>query len=311
VLTGGATTARARGSSRRRSDIYQADATFTLTAPDGTSVVLAGSSSFAQAATVFLVEEITGFDSPNVRQDIEDLPEQDGAVAGNYFFGSRPITIKGKVVASTASMRNVSVMSLQRALRGMTASSTLSVTGVPGMLDMQVYCRLDNVRITGGYIKDFILSLVCPDPLMYSTALHTQTASGMIAVSGVAFPIVFPANFGGGSGAVLSLVATNSGNYDSAPVVRLTGPINSPQLKNATTNETLYLDGVIIATSEYVDIDMAGHTAVKNDGTNLYGRVRFPGSTWWRLAPGANTIELRSDGVATPTLLSTWRDAWV
>jgi hypothetical protein len=203
VLTGGATTARARGSSRRRSDIYQADATFTLTAPDGTSVVLAGSSSFAQAATVFLVEEITGFDSPNVRQDIEDLPEQDGAVAGNYFFGSRPITIKGKIIASTASMRNISVVSLQRALRGMTSSSTLFVTGVPALPDMQVYCRLDNVRITGGYIKDFILSLVCPDPLMYSQALHTQTASGLIAVSGVAFPIVFPANFGGGSGAVL------------------------------------------------------------------------------------------------------------
>jgi hypothetical protein len=291
--------------------MYQADATWTLTAPDGTAVVLAGPSSFPQAATVFLVEEVTGFDSPNVRQDIEDLPEQDGAVAGNYFFGSRPITIKGKILASTAAFRNTSVISLQRALRGMTSSSTLSVTGVPALPDMQVYCRLDNVRITGGYIKDFILSLVCPDPLMYSSALHTQTASGLIAVSGVAFPIVFPANFGGGSGAVLSLTATNAGNYDSAPTIRLTGPINSPQVKNATTNETLYFDGVIIATSEYVDIDMAGHTAVKNDGTNLYGRVRFPGSTWWRLAPGANVIELRSDGVATPTLLSTWRDAWV
>jgi phage-related protein len=83
-------------------------------------------------------------------------------------------------------------------------------------------------------------------------------------------------------------------------------------VRNATVNVDLFVDGVSLAAGEYIDIDMLNRTVVKNDGSNLYSRVRFPTSVWWLLQPGANTIELRSGSTtSTATLAVTYRDVWV
>lgn len=290
--------------------MLDSDATWTITAADGTAVKLAGPSSFAQAATVFLLEEVTGFDSPNVRTQVTDLPEQDGAVAGNFFLGSRPITLKGKVSASTASARNVAVLSLMRALRGLRDDVTVK-SQASGLPAMQITGRLDNVRVTGGYTKDFLISVVCPDPLMYSQVLNTQSGTGQVATSGVAWPIVWPASWGGGTGATVTVTATNAGNFDSYLTVHIDGPIDSPWIRNSTTGNSFYLDNLSLVTGEYVDINMRDRTVIKNDGTNLYSRVRFPDSDWLFLQPGANVLELRASSTAsTATLTANWRDSW-
>ena len=291
--------------------MYDADSVWTITAADGTSVTLAGPSSFPTAGTVFLVEEVTGFDSPNVRQSISDLPEADGAVAGNFFFSNRPITIKGRVIASTSSARNQAVVSLQRALRGL-RSDVLIQSTPSGLPAMQINARFDNVRVTGGYVKDFIISMICPSPVIYSQTLNVQSGTGSVATSGAPFPLVFPINFGGGSGATVTVAVTNAGNFDSLPLVKVTGPIDNPWVRNATTGDALYLDNLSLAGGEYVLIDNSARTVTKSDGSNQYGKMRFPGSDWITLPVGANSVELRSGGGAsTATLEVDWRDAWV
>ena len=176
---------------------------------------------------------------------------------------------------------------------------------------MQVTGRLDNVRVTGGFVKDFLISLICADPLLYSSTLNTQSGTGSVASSGAAFPLVFNINFGAGSGAVVSITATNAGNFPTYPIVRITGPVTNPWLTNTTTNAVLFLDNLDLLAGEYVDIDMRARTVVKNDGTNQYSHVRFPDSNWIYLQTGANILELRSASTtSSSTLTANWRDAW-
>lgn len=46
---------------------------------------------------VGMLTEVTGLDSPDVRENSEDLVESDGGVHGRFYYGRRPITLSGKV----------------------------------------------------------------------------------------------------------------------------------------------------------------------------------------------------------------------
>lgn len=289
--------------------MFDTDAIWTVAAEDGTTVTMAGPGVFAGAGTVLLLEEVTGFDSPNVRQNLADLPEQDGQAAGDFFYGARPITFKGKIVASTAASRNTTVLQLQRALRGLRGDVTIK-SQAAGLEAMQTTARFDNLRLAPGFIKDFSISMICPDPVLYSQTLYSQSGTGSVATSGAAWPVAWPASWGGGTGATVTVSATNAGNYDSHPVLTITGPISNPWVRNAVTGDVLYIDNVTLAAGEYVVVDTSAKTVTKNDGSNLYSRIRFPDSSWLTMIPAANVFELRSGGSAsTATLQVQWRNA--
>jgi hypothetical protein len=285
--------------------VLEYGSTWTITAADGTSV------SFNDGG-VFILDDVTGFDSPNVRQSIAELPEADGAVAGNFYFGARPVTMRGQIYAGTAALRNAAVVQLQRALRGLRSNVTLysQASGLPAM---QAEARLDNLRVTGGYVKQFQIALICPDPRMYSQALNDESGVGSVATSGAPFPLDFPIPFGGGTGAVTTVNATNAGNFPALPVIRVTGPASDPHVTNLTTGQEFWLDDVSLAdSSAWVEVDAAAHTVTDQSGTNLYSSLRFPDSDWIDLIPGANELELRhADTGTTAVLTVTWRDAWV
>jgi len=284
--------------------MYESGAVWTFTASDGTSV------SFNDGG-LFVCEDVTGNDSPNVRENTEDKPEDDGASVGDYFYGGRPMTWSGGLFGDPAA-RNAAAVQLQAALRGLRSNVTVKsqATGLPAM---QTAGRLQNLRITRreGIAKSFQIGMLCPDPRFYSQAVNANSGTGSTATSGAAFPLAFDVSFGGGSGATVTFNVTNAGNYSTPALMRVTGPIDAPSVTNTTTGQTIYVDNVSLAGGEYIDIDTAAHTVTKNDGTNLYGKVRVPASFWWYLATGTNTLELRSASAAgTGTLAVNWRDAW-
>lgn len=286
--------------------MYESSALWTFTAPDGTSISLNDSSG------VLICEDVTGNDSPNVRESMFDLPEQDGAVAGSFFYSSRPMTWTG-YLGGTPAVRNQTATQLQAALRGLRGDVVFS-SQASGLPAMQASGRIQNLRITkrDGIAKSFQFAIICADPRFYSVAVSTQSGTGSVSFAGAAFPFVFPINFGGGTGATVTVNVTNAGNFDSYPVVTITGPIDNPWVRNATTGLSLYLDNFSLAAGEYVVIDMAMRTVTKNDGTSQYGKMRFPGSDWLLITVGTSTLELRSGGAtSSATLRVDWRDAWL
>jgi hypothetical protein len=283
--------------------VYEHAQPWEVEGADGTTVVF-------NDGGPWILEDVTGFDSPNVRQNLEDLPEADGAVAGDFFFGSRPVTMRGRIAAATAAERNNQVVSLQRALRGLRSNVTLR-SQASGLPPMQASARLDNVRVTGGHVKEFLISLVCADPLIYSQALHAQSVLIALSNNGVPWPVVWPAAWGGGTGDTTPLNVSNDGNFDTPPAIRIFGAVTDPRVTNDTTGLTLYLDAFQLLAGEYVDVDMAARTAVRSNGQNVYDKVRFPGSTWWTLAPGSNSVALRGLQLgAGAELQVNYRDAW-
>jgi hypothetical protein len=260
----------------------------------------------------FYLEDISGFDSPNIRQSIEDIPEYDGAVAGNFYLGSRPVTMRGRIIAPTAAQRNQAVALLQRSARALRRDVQI-LSWPSGMPPMQVKARVQNLRITGGYVKEFLISMVCPDPRIYSQEQHSDSSSATAgAVFGAPWPLAWPVVWGGGTGASAIVNVENVGNIGTPPTLRVHGIIDNPEIRNETTGQSIFIDNVSLAAGEYIDIDVATRTAVSSVSGNIYSRVRFPGTTWWLLEPGVNDIQLR--GVSTGAGVQVtvyWRDAWV
>lgn len=278
---------------------------WTLVGPDGTTVI------FNDGISGLILEDVAGFDGAPVRLNVEDLPESDGAVAGDSYLGQRPVTLTGRVAAASASARNATVVSLQQALRALKGDLTLK-SQASGLPAMQAKARLAApLRLSGGYVKAFQIALVCPDPRIYSQTLNQGVATGAVSAPGASFSWVFPVNFGGGTGATQVVNVTNAGNFATAPIVRVWGPIANPQITNATQALSLYLDSLTLVAGEYVDVDLGARTVTKSDGSNLYSKVRFPGSSWWTLNPGSSTVQLWGTGTSGSTELDvSWRDAW-
>lgn len=289
--------------------MQQSGITYTLIGPDGTTVSLDGS---GQVDTPWLVESVDGLDSAEQRNSIETNPEDDGVSFGDFWLGQRSIVFSGKLHASTAAARNSAIVNLQRASRALRSSATLKFQP-DGMPAMQISVRREQrLKISGGgWLKDFMLALVAEDPRIYSQTLSNKSATA-VAPAGAAFPWVFPVNFGGGSGAFASLAITNAGNYPTRPTIRVWGYVKNPILRlDGNPDQDIFLDNLELFAGEYVDVDFTARTVVKNDGSNLYDKVRRPGSTWWQLPPGSSTVELRgTTSGAGITLDLSSRDAW-
>lgn len=286
--------------------MYETSAVWEIEGADGTIV------RFNDGASGLVLEEVTGWDSSSVRTNVEDLPEFDGAVAGDSFLGQRPWTLKGKVgVDQPATTRNRTVVNLQRAVRGLRSDVTVT-TQPQGLPAMQATARFVALRVTGGFVKDFLISFISADPRAFSQTLNTETSSGgTVSVPGARWPIAWPANWGGGSGATLSVTVTNAGNFDSYPVVKVWGPVTDPQLTHAGTGLSVYLDGLTLASGEWVAVDMAAASAVKQDGVGVDDKVRWPGSEFWPLPAGSSTVQLFAASATVDTELDvSWRDSW-
>jgi hypothetical protein len=305
--------------------MYEYGAEWTLTGPEGTSVV------FNNGSSGLIIEEVTGFDSPPVRTNVEALPEADGGAFGNQYYGPRSWTISGRIVGLTAEQRNLAVASLQRASRALRGNLRLrsAPTGFP---ELEVTGRVEGFRITGGFVKSFLIQGISADPRIYSSTVYTLEVDGEASTSGATFPWVFPADFGGTSGATAETEITNAGNMETHALYRVWGPATAFQITNATPRYTIdevtgattfepdasfYVDAVTLLAGEYVDVDTRNRTVTRNDGSSLYDRVRFPGSVWPLLPPGTNTIQLWGSGTDPGTILAPgtrlevlWRDAW-
>lgn len=76
---------------------------------------------------VGMLSDVSGLDSPEVRESAEDLVQADGGTHGYFWFGRRPITLTAQVFGhGTINERNIRVDRANRACTALRADSTLS-----------------------------------------------------------------------------------------------------------------------------------------------------------------------------------------
>lgn len=287
----------------------QIDTKYTLTGPDGTVAVF---NDPTDPNYVGVLTEITGLDSPEVRESADDLVQMDGGIHGDFFYGRRPMVLTGIFLnPASATDRNTRQDRLMRATNALRGNATLRWTPSGGVEQFLALRRQQPLRVEGNWQKQFQVALVAADPRIYSWALNSQTVSAASGgTSGRAYSksysVSYPAISASGQ-----LFVVNAGNTETFPTLIVTGPGSNPVLTNQTSGKSLYLTYTLGA-GEYLEIDTLNRTVLLMGSTSRYGAINFALSDWWGLVPGQNDVRLGfSSSSAGASLEVRWRDAWV
>lgn len=256
--------------------------------------------------------EVSGFDSPEVRESADDLVGFDGGIHGPFYYSRRPVVLSGSVInQSSSTSRNHALDRLMRATNAMRGDAILRWTPDGGSPVQTLLRRQQPVRITGAWAKTFQAPMVAADPRIYSQEVKTQSvsASGIANPSGRGYPETFDVDYGGGS-VQGQMFVTNEGSADTYPILTVTGPGTNPAILNYTTGQYVSLF-YTLGVGDQMVIDTLNRTIFVN-GQSRYSALDFGRTNWWALQAGENELRLLWTNFAEPaSLYVQWRDAWI
>lgn len=285
-------------------------AKYVLTGPDGT---IAAFNDQADPNYVGMLTEITGLDSPDLRESADDLVQMDGGIHGDFFHGRRPVTMTGLILnPPSAAERNVRMTKLAQAANALRGDATLAWTPSGSVSQYLSLRKQQPTRFTGGWQKQFQLALVAADPRIYSSTLNTQTVTASTggAAGGIGFDLGFDWNFGPAT-VTGQMFVENQGNAETFPVYTITGPGTNPVVYNARTGKNIVLFTTLNA-GETLVIDSLNRTVLFNGITSKYSAVDVLSTQWGGLVRGVNDIRIGFFSYTAPASLRVaWRHAWL
>ena len=117
----------------------------------------------------------------------------------------------------------------------------------------------------GGFFGTIPVQLKASDPTWYDPVLLTEGWAVAGVGTGMPIPLTIPWTIGS-SIIDQTKVITNTGDWQSYPILRITGPITNCVITNLTVdNDKLDFTGITIAAGNYYEIDCRyGYKTVKN-----------------------------------------------
>jgi hypothetical protein len=255
----------------------------------------------------WLWQKLEGWDGPDVQGGgVIPRSGDQGAWASPQFFAARTMTWTVTASAPSQALRDLARQLLSAAL----PVSDLAVLTYNEPVPKLAYVRRSG-KITEAYptLADvtFTIGLVAPDPRKYGTQFYSASAGASMTgtlglVSPFTPPFTMPAQPPGGS-----LAVTNNGNFESRPLITITGPVVSPGLVNVTTGQSVSWTGLTVPSGSLLAVDFDQRQALLDGG---YAPAD-PFSSWWTLPPGTSGIQFTGNNDAGATFLVQWSDAWV
>lgn len=265
--------------------------------------------------SAYQITKLTGLhDSPEVRTSDQIRARAHGMYAGTDLLGGRSLMAQVEVVAPHPDETTWSDFS--RALvpgQGDELPLVFQIPGVAGGVAVEVGARVRRLSLPVDRSYFFghgsaAVEFWATDPRIYSQASTTLTVSQAVpSGTGLTFPVTFPLSFGG---AVTGgqFVATNAGEFAAPWTATISGAIENPTLENITTGQTISFVGSLSA-SETLIVSSLDRSVLLNGTASRYSWLTV-GSSWWQLAPGANTVRLAGTS-GTGSVSFTYRSAWV
>jgi hypothetical protein len=268
------------------------------------------------SGVAWFLQGVEGWDSPEVRAELQDREADHGSWASPVYLGSRPITLKGTLEAPDRP-------TLDGALDQLYAAAALTDTTLTvwEATPKQALVRRSG-KVLAEYVTDrtatWSVMVTAADPRRYSTTLQSGTTGLPTTTGGLVFPAAFPLAF---SATTVSgqINAANSGSMDTRPVLTIAGPVVAPVVS------ALYPDGSVrqlaysldLASGDALVIDTDAHTVILNGGvsrrrfmTVASGWPTIPAAT--ASGPSAVNYQFQSSTYsALPMLTATWRSAWM
>lgn len=253
---------------------------YVLTGPNGQRAVF---NDQTDADFVGQLTEITGLDSPEVRESADDLPSADGGQHGNFFFGRRPITMTGTVYGHSSMLeRDTRLDKLRQASNCLQADGTLVWQNLPLASTLPMFTtvrRQQRLNISGNWVKEFQVLLVSEFAPLWSATSHD---SGFMATG----------------------VCENKGDYPSPPIITVRGGSSATVVENQTTGKQIKFTAAMDGSDTVVDV--INHAATVG-GVAANSRIDFVNSTWPTVNKGNNTFRIAA---GPGTLRVQWYDAW-
>ncbi len=263
---------------------------FTITSAEGYEAVLNDTASPNFAGVLAGEDALTGLEGAEVRENLTDLVEADGASQGPNWTKARTFTLKPTIWAASPALRNERLTRLQRATSALRTDLTVKFTPSGSIPQYITARRAQRPQVTGGFAKQMMLAFSAADPRIYSQTSYTS--AGILTGS--------PVNL------------ENQGNAEAWPTLRINGPGTNPTVTSHGVSLALT---TTLTAGQYIDIVTrpGARTVTKSDGSDLYASVAFLTSTWWGLLPGLNSTSITwgSGNTAASTLVVTWRDTWL
>ena len=234
---------------------------------------------------------ISGLDSPEVRENADELVGDDGGVHGDFFYGRRPVVFEGMIEPRPDNVsRNLRLTRLQRVTNAMRQDMTIRWAPEGGTEQTLKVRRQVPLRITGGYMKEFQLGVVAADPRIYGAEIKEQRFLPNAHTDYI----------------------ENKGTMRTPPLIAITGPATTIEVHNHTTGQYIVFNtGFALTTGQTIVLDHRAHS-VKIGSTSHYDKINFSSTDWWEIEPGRNTIALHATGTdANSAMLVQWQDAWV
>lgn len=214
------------------------------------------------------VTEIDGWDAPDVSNTLAQATQRHGGIPVSGLFQARSVIIRGVFKAPGETTFWTAFDALNTAISNLfTATNMLVQETVLKRLGVIRGGRV-RIRFNGAGSGVFEIPLLAPDPFKYSD-VEVSTA--------------------------LPATITNDGNFESWPVLTVTGAGSNAKVTNTTQGAGAILDFGTNVLPVGTVIDLKKRTVLSGEVDN-YSFVQ-PGSVWWSLLSGANVITVSGTAV--------------
>jgi hypothetical protein len=263
------------------------------------------------AGIAWHLQELEGWDSPEVRAEYAPREADHGAWASPVYLSQRPITLAGKIAAPN-------LAALDGAIEQLIAASALTdtVMTVYESTPKQTVVRRSGkplIRLVTDRVAEYSLLMTAGDPRRYSTVLQSQSTGLPSVTGGLTLPITLPLSISttvtGGA-----FILSNEGSIATRPIFTIEGPAASPIIAcsgpDSTVMQLAYSDTLGAGDSLVIDCD--AHTVVLN-GTVSRRRYLSAPLGWPEILPDS-TLAVQWSAVAydpDALLTGTCRAAWM
>lgn len=139
--------------------------------------------------------------------------------------------------------------------------------------------------------QEFMLQLISTDHRIYENREILQTINLEDDAGGAVLDFVLPVDLAPSEAGIIEFNVL--GDYDTHPIARISGPLDTPTLFNEATGVSFTYNGQINA-GQYIEVDFNKKTVVNQNGVDVSSRVSAAslGLNQWVLKPGLNPVSL-------------------
>jgi hypothetical protein len=246
---------------------------------------------------------------PEPREILDPRPQADGTIDQTEHFGTRVVTLTGKVAIDWNSQG--------RRQRAMDALAPFLRPNVRPWL----YSRFDDGQVRRmlvradqysrpqiANVQDLSISFKSATGVLEDEVAAVVRMIPEVPVAGREYDLEFDREYPPGTGT--AWLATNEGNAPADWTATIFGPCEGPAIVNVTTDEAVDLAGLSLNAEQFVVVSSRDHTVLADGlvGSSRWHTVDYVATTWWQLMPGTSALRFHCHWWEEPSnVLFSWR----